>query len=193
MSAMEANSVISSTSGAMLLAGMGCGLAIGWLLRGRAPPSTAGILGTSSPAAAVASPARSVQNSEGALQAALQSNPFEEYKMVLVVRTDLKMGKGKAAAQCCHAAVACCQKLMRSNPRVLSIWEDHGQPKVVVKTESEADLVQLATKAREAGLQTYLVSDAGRTQIPTGSKTVLGVGPGPAKVVDSVTSHLKLY
>jgi len=28
------------------------------------------------------------------------------YKMVLVVRNDLKMGKGKACAQCSHAAVS---------------------------------------------------------------------------------------
>lgn len=29
-----------------------------------------------------------------------------EYKMVMVVRNDLKMGKGKACAQCSHAAVS---------------------------------------------------------------------------------------
>ena len=30
----------------------------------------------------------------------------EDTKLVLVVRQDLKMGKGKAAAQCCHATLA---------------------------------------------------------------------------------------
>lgn len=34
------------------------------------------------------------------------------HKMVLVVRNDLGMGKGKMAAQCCHAAVMCYQKAM---------------------------------------------------------------------------------
>lgn len=34
------------------------------------------------------------------------------HKMVFVVRTDLGMGKGKIAAQCCHAAVMCYQKAM---------------------------------------------------------------------------------
>ena len=29
----------------------------------------------------------------------------DEFKMVLVVRNDLKMGKGKAAAQCSHATL----------------------------------------------------------------------------------------
>lgn len=42
----------------------------------------------------------------------------EECKMVLVVRTDLKMTKGKAAAQCAHAAVACYKSIARSNPEV---------------------------------------------------------------------------
>lgn len=28
-------------------------------------------------------------------------------KMVLIVRTDLKMGKGKIASQCSHAAILC--------------------------------------------------------------------------------------
>ena len=32
--------------------------------------------------------------------------PREEYKVVLCVNQELKMTKGKVAAQCCHAAVA---------------------------------------------------------------------------------------
>ena len=32
------------------------------------------------------------------------------YKMVLLVRTDLGMAKGKVAAQCAHAALACYKK-----------------------------------------------------------------------------------
>jgi PTH2 family peptidyl-tRNA hydrolase len=33
---------------------------------------------------------------------------------------------------------------------------------------------------------------SGRTQIAAGSRTVLGIGPGPVKTIDKVTSHLKL-
>ena len=41
-----------------------------------------------------------------------------EYKMVFAVRMDLKMGKGKAAAQCCHACLKSYQKLLESDPEV---------------------------------------------------------------------------
>lgn len=37
---------------------------------------------------------------------------------ILVVRTDLAMTKGKIAAQCGHATLACYESLMRSNPKV---------------------------------------------------------------------------
>jgi PTH2 family peptidyl-tRNA hydrolase len=58
-------------------------------------------------------------------------------KMILVVRNDLKMGKGKAAAQCSHAAVAA-YKIARSKcPDILKKWERSGQQKVVVKVEDE--------------------------------------------------------
>ncbi|PIK56816.1 putative peptidyl-tRNA hydrolase 2, mitochondrial [Apostichopus japonicus] len=41
------------------------------------------------------------------------------YKMVLVVRQDLKMGKGKVAAQCSHAAVGCYKRAVSEKPDTL--------------------------------------------------------------------------
>lgn len=116
-----------------------------------------------------------------------------EYKLVLVARTDLKMGKGKVAAQCSHAAVSCYKQLAKRNSGMLEEWEYYGQPKVVTKVSSEEELQELAGKARKLGLVTAIIQDAGRTQIAPGSKTVLGVGPGPAALVDQITGHLKLY
>ncbi|XP_020622431.1 peptidyl-tRNA hydrolase 2, mitochondrial-like [Orbicella faveolata] len=121
------------------------------------------------------------------------ANGFGEYKMVLVVRQDLGMGKGKVAAQCCHAAVGLCKQLEKSNPKLLHQWEQTACAKVVVKAPDETTLVDLTRKGRSLGLETCLVKDAGRTQIAPGSKTVLGVGPGPVDLVDKVTGHLKLY
>lgn len=114
-------------------------------------------------------------------------------KMVLVVRTDLGMQKGKMAAQCAHAAVMCYKKALADQPKVLSSWETLGQTKVCLKVGGEDELLHLAGLAREAGLVTAVVRDAGRTQVEAGTFTVLGIGPGPASQVDVITKHLRLY
>lgn len=51
-------------------------------------------------------------------------------KMVLVVRTDLGMKKGKIAAQCAHAVVGCYRVASTSCPDILNKWEETGQAKV---------------------------------------------------------------
>ncbi|KXN71807.1 PTH2-domain-containing protein [Conidiobolus coronatus NRRL 28638] len=117
----------------------------------------------------------------------------EEFKLVLVIRTDLGMTKGKVAAQCSHATLACYKDSMENNEEVLEEWEYNGQPKITLKCDSEEEMVKLQAKARSLGLCAHSIKDAGRTQIPAGSRTVLGVGPGPVSMVNSVTGHLKLY
>ena len=96
------------------------------------------------------------------------------------------MGKGKAAAQCCHATLSAYKQAKRKSPEALRAWECNGQPKVTVKCDSEDDLMLLLTQARSLGLVSAVIADAGRTQIAPGSKTVLAVGPGPAELVDQV-------
>lgn len=116
----------------------------------------------------------------------------DNYKMVLVVRTDLGMSKGKIAAQCSHAAVGAFEKAQKRDPEALKIWQCDGQAKVAVKTDSLDELKQIAENASKLGLITYMIRDAGRTQIAPNSVTVLSVGPAPKDVVDGVTGHLKL-
>uniref|UniRef100_A0A2R5L7F2 peptidyl-tRNA hydrolase n=1 Tax=Ornithodoros turicata TaxID=34597 RepID=A0A2R5L7F2_9ACAR len=116
-----------------------------------------------------------------------------EYKLVLVVRNNVKMEKGKVAAQCSHASVVAYKQLLKRSPDILKIWEMHGQRKVVLKVSSEEEMMALADKAISVGLTTSLIRDAGRTQIAPGTKTVLGIGPGPEDLIDSITKHLKLY
>ena len=50
----------------------------------------------------------------------------------------------------------------------------------------------LEARAVSAGMPTYIVHDAGRTQIPAGSQTVLAIGPAPKSLIDQITGHLKL-
>lgn len=113
-------------------------------------------------------------------------------KMVLVVRNDLKMGKGKIAAQCAHGAVAAYKAALK-HPKLLKAWENEGQKKITLKVDSEAALKELAKHARSVGLLANVIQDAGRTQIAAGSRTVCAIGPGPSKLIDDVTGHLKLF
>ena len=52
------------------------------------------------------------------------------YKMVLCVNQELGMGKGKIAAQCCHAAVACYKRASKQCPKALRAWETTGCAKI---------------------------------------------------------------
>ncbi|KAK3304298.1 peptidyl-tRNA hydrolase PTH2-domain-containing protein [Chaetomium strumarium] len=130
----------------------------------------------------------------------LNINPNEECKLVLVVRSDLGMTKGKIAAQCSHATLACYKTLLRAAQRdpqcaeakILRQWERMGQAKIAVQVKSEDELLELMGKARSLGVTAEVIADAGRTQIASGSRTVLGVGPAPKSMVDMVTGHLKL-
>lgn len=121
-----------------------------------------------------------------------------EVRMALCVRTDIPMLKGKAAAQCCHAAVAC-YKLMSTNayesynPGMLNRWEIGGQAKITLKCPSSDDLDLMFAQAMSLGVNAYVVQDAGRTQVDPGTVTVLGLGPAPRSVLDQITGHLKLY
>ncbi|KAI0878557.1 PTH2-domain-containing protein [Hypoxylon argillaceum] len=128
------------------------------------------------------------------------NNPNEECKLVLVVRTDLGMTKGKIAAQCSHATLACYKTLSQTASRkptspeakILQRWERLGQAKIAVQVKSQDELLTLMGKARSLGITAEVIQDAGRTQIDPGSLTVLGVGPAPRSLVDQVTGGLKL-
>ncbi|XP_074276489.1 uncharacterized protein LOC141600205 [Silene latifolia] len=119
-------------------------------------------------------------------------NPDEDLKMVLVVRQDLKMGPGKIASQCAHAAMGMYAELMQSQRSLLRQWEQCGQAKIVVTCKNLKEMTKLEQEAETIGLPTFVVADAGRTQVAAGSKTVLAIGPGRKTFVDSVTGKQRL-
>jgi len=63
---------------------------------------------------------------------------------------------------------------------------------VCVKCDTEDELVAVARAAKAAGVVHSLITDAGRTQIAAGSRTVCGLGPAPVSTLDDITGHLKL-
>jgi PTH2 family peptidyl-tRNA hydrolase len=86
--------------------------------------------------------------------------------MIFVVRTDLGMGKGKIAAQCCHAAVMCYQKAMVMDVENLDLWEATGAAKICLKSDGdETSLRTLEKKARELKIVSAIVRDGGHTQV----------------------------
>jgi PTH2 family peptidyl-tRNA hydrolase len=111
--------------------------------------------------------------------------------MVLCVRTDLQMTKGKIAAQCGHASLGMYMKLQNREPTLLQNWFASGQPKIALKVESEADMLSLRSAATALQLPVHVVVDAGKTQLAPNTRTVLAI-LGPKESLDAVSGVLKL-
>jgi PTH2 family peptidyl-tRNA hydrolase len=115
-----------------------------------------------------------------------------EYKQILVFRMDLKMSKGKIAAQAGHAAVSAAQAAFEQHKKWWEAWLYEGQRKIAVKVPTEKELGELEKAADEIGLPHALIIDRGLTQVPEGTITCLGIGPAPAEKIDRLTGKLPL-
>lgn len=113
-------------------------------------------------------------------------------KMAIIVRSDLKLTKGKTASQCCHAACLCYQKSLENQPKLAKTWTITGQAKIILKVDSLEALEELHVKAKKLGIISTLVHDAGRTQIAAGTTTALGLGPDTQSRIDEIVKDLKL-
>lgn len=114
-------------------------------------------------------------------------NGFEELKMVLCVRSDLKMSSGKIAAQCAHGAVARIEDCIKHNDPYYKAWKRRGCAKIALKVPDEEIFHDIADEAERNGLGYDVIADAGRTQIASGSLTVLAIGPAPISKIDEIT------
>ena len=113
--------------------------------------------------------------------------------MALVVRKDLKLSAGKLAVQCSHAAVSCSLQAKKSEQRIFERWTNGGARKIGLSVKDEEALRTQMGQAKSAGLITNLVKDAGHTEIPAGTITVLGIGPAPRRIIDLLIGELKPY
>lgn len=115
-----------------------------------------------------------------------------EYKLVVVIRSDLGMSVGKLSAQVAHAAVTCALEAKARKPKWFSAWYGEGQRKVVLKVDGKEELRSLKEKASRAGLPHALITDAGLTELPPNTTTCLGIGPAPERELDPITGSLPL-
>ena len=112
-----------------------------------------------------------------------------ELKQVIVAREDLKLPPGKLAVQVAHASVSA---VLKSSEKILERWSREGMKKVVVKVGTEKKLKELEKKAKDLGLKTALISDAGLTVLKPGTVTCLGIGPDSKRKIDRVTGKLRV-
>ena len=116
--------------------------------------------------------------------------------MVFLVRQDLGMGKGKIAAQVAHAAVGLFDDIISGKNEyqqsALEYWNTFGAKKIVLKAPNLDTIINVSKLCKEAKLPYVVISDAGHTQIPAGSVTVLGVGPDSSEKIDKITGGFKL-
>ncbi|MDG1478709.1 MAG: aminoacyl-tRNA hydrolase [Myxococcota bacterium] len=119
-------------------------------------------------------------------------------KQVIVYRRDLKMRKGKIAAQVAHAAMrvllqrgdAAGDAMQIALTPAMSLWVQGRFTKVVLSVESEADLLKIHQTAKERGVPTALITDSGKTEfggVPT--RTTVAIGPATADEIDPITGR----
>jgi PTH2 family peptidyl-tRNA hydrolase len=118
--------------------------------------------------------------------------PEFELKQTIIVRVDLKMGKGKLATQVAHASVSAAEETRKRSFELWKKWWNEGQCKVVLKVKSLPELLDLETEAIQMKLPHSLIRDRGLTQIPPGTVTCLGIGPALARKIDKITGKLQL-
>ncbi|PIN74722.1 aminoacyl-tRNA hydrolase [Candidatus Woesearchaeota archaeon CG10_big_fil_rev_8_21_14_0_10_37_12] len=112
-----------------------------------------------------------------------------DYKQVILVRNDLKLSKGKMAAQASHASV---DAVLKSDETLVKKWKQQGMPKIVLKVDNEKELIKYFQKTKDEGLIAVLITDAGHTHIAPGTKTCVGIGPDDEEKIDQITGELKL-
>ena len=112
------------------------------------------------------------------------------YKMAILIRQDLKLPKGKAAAQAAHASV---EAVLKSNNELVKTWRKEGMTKIVLKVKDLKTMLSYNQKAKDLGLTTAVITDAGKTTVAPQTKTCVAIGPDTENNIDKIIKNLKLF
>ncbi|MCR8487881.1 MAG: aminoacyl-tRNA hydrolase, partial [Crenarchaeota archaeon] len=110
-------------------------------------------------------------------------------------RKDLKslgLSVGKLAAHVAHAAIEGFLVVQKIRPEISELWIKQGQKKVVLLVENLRELLNRYEKSKIIGVPSAVITDAGLTEIPPGTVTVLVLGPWFENQIDKVSGDLPL-
>lgn len=121
-------------------------------------------------------------------------------KQVIVWRHDLKCRLGKKMAQAGHAALAPFFAAFRNSTdfdgnvefkmtQAQFEWYLNNQKKIVLRVDSEADLLLLHQRAQELGLPCHLIVDEGLTEFDDFTRTCISIGPEEENKIDELTGE----
>ena len=119
--------------------------------------------------------------------------------MYLIVRESLNMSAGKIGAQCAHAAQMVLLRYMNFSEDTTNVlttdqlsimqeWLETSFRKVVLK----ADEKEWAKLKESNEIISFLVHDAGFTEVEAGSETVIGLWPIRKSLVPKVVKKLQV-
>lgn len=138
------------------------------------------------------------------------NNP-DNVKQVILVRTDLKLSKGKIAAQVAHASVKALLFQMKDYGRFntdnekyphevrvnmsddMLYWLKGNYTKITLKVNSEEELIEYFNMAKENNLPCSIITDKGFTELEGEHKTCVAIGPAKNSEIDKITKNLKLF
>jgi len=121
-------------------------------------------------------------------------------KQVIVWRHDLNCRMGKKMAQAGHAALADFFSSFQNHVDAYGNvsfqmtaeqfeWYLNNRKKIVLRVDSESDLLLLKQRGEEMGLPVYLITDDGLTEWENPTNTCLAIGPANEAAIDLLTGE----
>jgi PTH2 family peptidyl-tRNA hydrolase len=119
-------------------------------------------------------------------------------KQVIVWNNALQCRLGKKMAQAGHAALGNLSRKIRNkidekgrvtirlNAAEIE-WYKSNFRKIVLRVENEEELLTIYEKAKAAGIEAVLITDAGLTEFDGPTNTCVALGPDTDEKIDAIT------
>ena len=117
-----------------------------------------------------------------------------ELRLYCLVRTDIEIPVGKLTAQTGHAYCTVIFNAIRDGDRdQVQKYFDNDQPKITLRAKNLASIERAARECKEAGINHFVVTDAGRTVFNEPTVTCMGIGPVQKGELPKFVQRMQLY